>query len=101
MMQNISNPRFSRHTIPFLTLQIPSDWQIWYHRRAVLEIHGAREFLDEELDYIAHVLEEDAKNYHAWSYRQWILMTVDDEPTWERELEFSKSRSLCVFLVYS
>lgn len=68
----------------------PKNYQIWYHRRAVLEIHGAREFLDEELDYIAHVLEEDAKNYHAWSYRQWILMTVDDEPTWERELEFTR-----------
>ena len=57
-----------------------------------METHGAREFLDEELNYISDVLEEDAKNYHAWTYRQWILMTVDDEPAWERELEFGTSQ---------
>lgn len=66
----------------------PKNYQIWYHRRALLETHGARAFLDEELEYIAGVLDEDSKNYHAWSYRQWILMTVDDELAWERELEF-------------
>jgi len=67
----------------------PKNYQIWYHRRALLEIHGAREFLDEELDYISKVLEEDSKNYHAWSYRQWVLMSVDKEPAWEKELEFA------------
>lgn len=67
----------------------PKNYQIWYHRRALLDFHGAREFLDEELTYIANVLDEDSKNYHAWSYRQWILMTVDDEAAWEKELEFA------------
>ena len=76
----------------------PKNYQIWYHRRALLETHGAREFLDEELDYITNVLEEDSKNYHAWSYRQWILMEVDDEPTWEKELQFCKLKYPCVLM---
>ena len=46
--------------------------------------------MEEELNYIAKVLEIDSKNYHAWSYRQWILMTVDDESAWEQELDFGK-----------
>jgi len=74
----------------------PKNYQIWYHRRALLETHGARKFLDDELAYIALVLGEDAKNYHAWSYRQWLLMTVDDESAWERELEIGVSSFRCV-----
>ena len=77
---------------------VHSNSQIWYHRRALLEAHGARAFLEEELNYITDVIDEDSKNYHAWSYRQWILMTVDDEPTWERELEFSTSLSFVCFV---
>ena len=56
-----------------------------------MEAHGASALLKDELDYIANVIDEDSKNYHAWSYRQWILMTVDDEAAWEKELEFGKS----------
>jgi len=67
----------------------PKNYQIWYHRRALLESHGAHEFLDSELNYIAEVLQEDPKNYHAWSYRQWIIMTVNDEPVWEKEIKFA------------
>jgi Protein prenyltransferase alpha subunit repeat len=62
--------------------------QIWYHRRALLETLGAQEFCKLELAYIQDVLREDAKNYHAWSYRQWILATVDDEDFWKEELEY-------------
>ena len=30
----------------------------------------------------------DAKNYHTWSYRQWLLAFFDDERLWEGELGF-------------
>jgi GH43 family beta-xylosidase len=59
-----------------------------------------------ELDYIATVLEEDAKNYHAWSHRQFILKETlahwDSNETdennikedivllWKEELEYGK-----------
>ena len=61
-----------------------------------MEIYGVREFKDAELNYIAKVLEEDAKNYHAWSYRQWILMEVDDGPAWDQELKFSEFNISCL-----
>lgn len=28
-----------------------------------------------ELNFIAQMLREDPKNYHAWQYRQWVLST--------------------------
>lgn len=51
-------------------------------------MYGPSEFLDEELNYINGVLVKDSKNYHAWSYRQWILLAVDEEPVWRKEMEF-------------
>ena len=81
----------------------PKNYQIWYHRRALLEkIHqsaGDKEdasalftqFCDSELAYIATVLQQDGKNYHAWSHRQWVASTLDDEAVWQGELELAES----------
>lgn len=33
------------------------------------------------------MLEHDAKNYHAWAYRQWVVQT---HSLWEGELEFTE-----------
>lgn len=44
--------------------------------------------VDEELDYIASVLEEDAKNYHAWSHRQWTLKSINMPQKWREEIMF-------------
>jgi len=52
------------------------NYQIWYHRRALLEevlkkgcnhddSSKTIEACEKELEYIAAVLEEDAKNYHV------------------------------------
>lgn len=41
-----------------------------YHRRALAEHRGNP---GDELAYIDQVVEEDPKNYHAWSHRQWLL----------------------------
>jgi protein farnesyltransferase/geranylgeranyltransferase type-1 subunit alpha len=81
----------------------PKNYQIWHHRRAMLErllvlknIHSDDEeqqpagdslafnrhklVLSElgpsELTYVNGVLEIDAKNYHAWSYRQWLVRSM-------------------------
>lgn len=27
----------------------------------------------EELQFIADILSQDAKNYHAWQHRQWVI----------------------------
>ncbi|CAN0555381.1 unnamed protein product, partial [Ectocarpus sp. 12 AP-2014] len=41
-----------------------------YHRRALAEHRGDP---GDELAYVDQVVEEDPKNYHAWSHRQWLL----------------------------
>lgn len=65
----------------------PKNYQIWYHRRAMLEEGDVSAFYQSELDYIAKVLNVDAKNYHAWSYRQWIVAQVKG---WESEVAFAR-----------
>jgi len=95
----------------------PKNYQIWYHRRSILE-HAFSSVLkltlkssvasaslsstgdeDEEclritklvemeMEYVADVLAEDSKNYHAWSHRQWILSTVNETMIWKTELIF-------------
>lgn len=77
----------------------PKNYQIWYHRRALLEPSfekaGAKDDEEvlraarEELSYVRTVLGEDAKNYHAWSHRQWINRTIDSSPLWSEEKDFT------------
>jgi protein farnesyltransferase/geranylgeranyltransferase type-1 subunit alpha len=50
----------------------PKNYQLWYHRRALLEIRfGAEEgdallkVAKKELDYVAKILNDDSKNYHV------------------------------------
>lgn len=72
----------------------PKNYQVWYHRRALLEAYHeahsvgalAEAFLSDELTYIGGVLQEDSKNYHAWSYRQWLVRTINQEALWEEDL---------------
>lgn len=44
---------------------------------------------DDELKYTAAVFQEDAKNYHAWSHRQWIVLTVNNPTIWDSELSYT------------
>ena len=78
----------------------PKNYQIWYHRRAFLEQlrddeDKRQETLQNELTYIATVIQQDGKNYHAWSHRQWILSTLakdtDSDSLWESELEYTSN----------
>ena len=64
--------------------QNPKNYQIWYHRRALVEKLGAA-FAAPELKFIAFALRGDAKNYHAWSHRLWVLRTYND---WGNELAY-------------
>ena len=56
-----------------------------YHRRAVVEKLGDP---SAELEFVARVLELDAKNYHAWAHRQWALLTYGGA-LWDGELDFA------------
>ncbi|KAG0304227.1 hypothetical protein BGZ98_005768 [Dissophora globulifera] len=51
---------------------------------------AARDIVRRELSSIAEAFEDDSKNYHAWSYRQWVLNHFGREgaPWWQEELDY-------------
>jgi len=96
----------------------PKNYQVWYHRRALMEpflqslstetyilphdLTRATTLINSELGYIQSVLTVDAKNYHAWSNRQWLLRTASQlfqsqqkeklhRSLWEEEREYANT----------
>jgi protein farnesyltransferase/geranylgeranyltransferase type-1 subunit alpha len=52
----------------------PKNYQIWYHRRLIVERSGDP---SRELDFTKAVFEVDSKNYHAWSHRlSFVVVTT-------------------------
>lgn len=70
----------------------PKNYQIWYHRRAILE-HSEwfSEVFPSELDYTSTVFAADSKNYHAWCYRQWMILKVNVDAVWADEVDAAHS----------
>lgn len=82
----------------------PKNYQIWYHRHALLEPQLSPSDSDlgtsvskksdfeslarKELEYIDGVLCIDAKNYHAWTHRQWVLKSVNNDKLWLDEKDY-------------
>ncbi|NXC91272.1 FNTA geranylgeranyltransferase, partial [Cercotrichas coryphoeus] len=55
---------------------------IRHHRRVLVE------WLQDpsrELEFIADILNQDAKNYHAWQHRQWV---IQEFKLWDNELDY-------------
>lgn len=48
----------------------PTLVAVRHHRRMVVEWLSDP---TEELEFIADILSQDAKNYHAWQHRQWVI----------------------------
>ncbi|KAI0701051.1 protein prenylyltransferase [Cytidiella melzeri] len=86
-----------------IAIHFMKTYQVWHHRRLLLTLlisaspstittskplHDALDVATNELEFIAKVLDEDSKNYHTWSYREWILAHVDDARLWLGELPF-------------
>ncbi|KAF8809403.1 protein prenylyltransferase [Phlegmacium glaucopus] len=53
-----------------LAINFLKTYQVWQHRRLLVTITRKA---GQELAFIKKVLAVDEKNYHTWSYRQWIL----------------------------
>jgi protein farnesyltransferase/geranylgeranyltransferase type-1 subunit alpha len=79
-----------------LAVKFLKNYQVWHHRRLLVTITRKAK---QELDFIRKGLQVDEKNYHTWSYRQWILAQfggtgnnqiedVGDNSLWEGELDF-------------
>lgn len=75
-----------RKELEFVTevaLDNPKNYQIWHHRRCVVEL---LQDPSAELEFSAELIDDDSKNYHAWSYRQWALKRFN---LWENEMNFT------------
>ena len=71
------------------------NYQVWHHRRLLLtHIYSkdpktkSPDLLLKELKFIHKVFEEDSKNYHTWSYRQWVLSFFNRNELWAVEIPF-------------
>ena len=53
-----------------LAVQFLKTYQVWHHRRLLVSLTKQP---SRELALIKRSLEVDSKNYHTWSYRQWLL----------------------------
>ena len=70
------------HACTALTYAIYNYVYYRCHRQKVIEWLNDP---SEELALSEAVLAEDAKNYHAWQYRQWIITTFS---LWDKELDY-------------
>ncbi|KAF8234948.1 protein prenylyltransferase [Tricholoma matsutake] len=68
-----------------LAVKYLKTYQVWHHRRLLLMIIRKP---GPELSFVETSLKADAKNYHTWSYRQWLLAYFNDEDLWDGELDF-------------
>ena len=88
-----------------LAITYLKSYQVWHHRRLLLSLLRDRateensdnsEFIKTypaaELLFIARGLSEDAKNYHTWAYRQWILASFNSDELWAGELQFVEDK---------
>lgn len=68
-----------------LAVKFLKTYQVWHHRRLLLtDLKRPAP----ELVFITKSLKEDTKNYHTWSYRQWLLAYFNDDDLWSGELDF-------------
>lgn len=61
----------------------PKNYQIWYHRREILDRLDSRDAALRELAFVSRMIGSDAKNYHAWSHRLWVVKRFE---CWDNEL---------------
>ncbi|KAF9815477.1 hypothetical protein IEO21_04574 [Rhodonia placenta] len=60
-------------------IEFLKTYQVWHHRRLLLTALRSVDAAAAELAFTARALEADTKNYHTWSYRQWLLAHFNDE----------------------
>jgi len=79
-----------------IALDSPKNYQVWYHRRVIFgwktqaeakqsEPSPEKDMIDKEKEHVDEILALDHKNYHAWSYRHWLLKEYS---AWDGELEY-------------
>jgi hypothetical protein len=73
------------HLMDSIAKKHMKTYQVWHHRRLLVTKLGAP-MHESELKLIGQTLALDSKNYHTWSYRQWIVASFPVE--YDRELQW-------------
>lgn len=71
-----------------LAIKFLKTYQVWHHRRLLLQLGALGSSPAIELVFIAEGLSKDEKNYHTWAYRQWVLAHFNRDELWAGELPF-------------
>ena len=66
-------------------LRMEKNYQIWHHRRCIAEILAEKLDTAAEMDFLDKIFDSDTKNFHAWSYRVWLIERFQ---LWDGELDF-------------
>lgn len=90
-----------------LAIKHMKSYQVWHHRRLILLLavspkdgtltEGEDRRVKRELVFISRSFDEDSKNYHTWSYRQWVLahffgpVGSESEKVWAAELKWTEA----------
>ncbi|KAM5470054.1 CAAX geranylgeranyltransferase alpha subunit [Microsporum audouinii] len=57
-----------------LSTKYLKSYQIWHHRQVIMSNESVFPTVPEgELDFLVKMFALDAKNYHVWTYRHWLL----------------------------
>jgi protein farnesyltransferase/geranylgeranyltransferase type-1 subunit alpha len=70
-------------------LDSPKNYQVWNYRQH-LEVPGSLAFYRGEHAFVAIVLDDDSKNFHAWSHLKWTVRKGREYFTTAEELKFSE-----------
>ncbi|KAL8942071.1 MAG: hypothetical protein Q9216_001883, partial [Gyalolechia sp. 2 TL-2023] len=61
----------------------PAHYTVWHHRQTLMT--HLTSLPSTELPFLARMFAKDAKNYHVWSYRQWLVRHFS---LWDTELPY-------------
>lgn len=67
----------------------PKSYAAWHHRRWVVQ-RGPCDIQD-EFRFVEKLLDEDARNFHAWGYRQFLL-SLPGRPTASAEVDYTQCK---------
>lgn len=72
-----------RFTVPLLQ-ESPKCYWIWNYRMwildqatRILDVNAARKIWEEELGLVSKMLQKDGRNFHAWTYRRFVVAQLE------------------------
>ncbi|KAL1965940.1 hypothetical protein VTN77DRAFT_5073 [Rasamsonia byssochlamydoides] len=75
-----------------VSLTYLKNYQIWHHRQVLMSSRTAFPTLPpKELDFLMEMFAQDAKNYHVWTYRHWLVRRFN---LWDSEREIRDVETL-------